>query len=87
MKPSDPAYWMLQQGLKDPTKRTVSTVYNSACYICCDPEYALMGLPLCQPCPECGAHTAADDEVCDADHNIRELYERQRKQDESQKTG
>jgi hypothetical protein len=55
---------MLEQGLKDPSKRTVSTVYNSECYICQDPEFALMGLPLCYPCNFCGGHVPADDTVC-----------------------
>lgn len=65
MKPDDPAYWMLQQGLKDPSKRTVSTVYDPNCYICRDPEFALMGLPLCYACRKCtDGHVAADDTVC-----------------------
>jgi hypothetical protein len=44
---------------------TSTDVYNETCYICRDPEYALMGLPLCFPCTECGGHVAADDTVCD----------------------
>lgn len=62
---SDPAYWMLEDGLKDPSKRTVATVYKSGCYICEDPEFSLMGLSLCYPCSKCGGHVAADDSVCD----------------------
>lgn len=69
MKKSDPAYWMLEEGLKNPEKRTVSKVYNSYCYICRDPEFALMGLPLCYPCYECGEHTPADDSICDKGHD------------------
>ena len=63
MKPSDPAYWMLFDGFE-----TKSTVYNKNCYICRDPEYAQMGLPLCYPCLICGAHVQADDHECDNGH-------------------
>lgn len=77
LKPSDPAYWMLEEGRKkvesgEGIKR--STVYNHSCYICRDPEFALMGLPLCKPCTysvdgvQCGAHTPADDIECDEGH-------------------
>ena len=66
MKPSDPAYWMLEQGLADPSKRSTTTVRAKRdCYICRDPEFALMGLPLCYPCVKCNGHVAADDCVCD----------------------
>lgn len=64
MDKSDPAYWMLERGLKDPSKRTVTTVYDKDCYICRDPEFAMMGLPLCYPCPTCDGHVPADDTVC-----------------------
>jgi len=67
MKPSDPAYWMLEEGLRDPTKRSKTTVYREGCYICEDPEFSLMGLPLCYPCVKCGAHVPADDCMC-SDH-------------------
>lgn len=60
MKTSDPAYWML---LDDFT--TTPVVYRANCYICRDPEFAQMGLPLCRKCPECEGHVAADDTVCD----------------------
>jgi len=63
MKPSDPAYWML---LDDFTSKP--TVYNRDCYICTDPEFAQMGLPLCYKCSECGAHVPADDNICDNGH-------------------
>ena len=66
LKPSDPAYWLLERGRADPSWRSSTTVYNKDCYICRDPEYALMGLPLCYPCAKCGGHVAADDTVCDA---------------------
>lgn len=65
MKPSDPAYWMLEQGLRDPSKRSVPEAYRADCYICKDPEYALMGLPLCFRCAKCGGHVPADDSRCD----------------------
>jgi hypothetical protein len=66
MKPDDPAYFLLEQGLHDPTKRSRATApYRESCYICRDPEFALMGLPLCFACPYCKGHIAADDSVCD----------------------
>jgi hypothetical protein len=34
---------------------TVPTVHQDGCYICEDPEFAEMGLPLCKPCPRCAA--------------------------------
>lgn len=40
-------------------------VYRSSCYICNDPDFAQMGLPLCGPCRFCKGHVAADDSVCD----------------------
>lgn len=64
MKPDDPAYWMLEQGLNDPSKRSKTTVYNKNCYICRDEEFALMGLPLCYPCNKCQGHVPADDSRC-----------------------
>src|SRR3990167_982490 len=64
MTQTDPAYWMLEKGLKDPSKRSSTTVHSDCCYICQDPEFALMGLPLCYPCSECGGHVAADDSRC-----------------------
>lgn len=65
LQQTDPAYWMIEEGLRDPSKRSISQVYSEDCYICNDPEYALMGLPLCYPCRYCGGHVAADDSVCD----------------------
>lgn len=68
--PDDPAYWMLQKGRSDPTWRSTPEVFEAGCYICEDPEYALMGLPLCKPCPMCQreggseGHVPADDTVC-----------------------
>jgi hypothetical protein len=88
MRSDDPAYWMLQRGQNEAwavatgqmdesemTWTTKTSVYNDRCYICRDPEFAMMGLPLCYPCTypvdgvECGAHTPADDITCDAGHD------------------
>ena len=65
LRKDDPCYWMLEQGRRDPSKRSRTTVRRDGCYICEDPEFSLMGLPLCYPCKECGGHVAADDVVCD----------------------
>jgi hypothetical protein len=65
LKVTDPCYWMLEEGRRDPSKRSKTTVHRAGCYICEDPEFALMGLPLCRPCPKCGGHIAADDSRCD----------------------
>ena len=65
LKSDDPAFWMLQEGIRDESKRTKPTVYKSNCYICNDSEFSLMGLPLCYPCKSCGGHVAADDSICD----------------------
>jgi hypothetical protein len=69
MKPTDPAYFLLEQGRKDPSKRSTTTVFNPKCYICKDPEFALMGVSLCFPCGTCGAHVPADDSTCDNGHD------------------
>lgn len=58
----DPAYALL---LDDFTTTPDPLIQRAGCYICDDPEYALMGLPLCYACPACGGHIAADDCVCD----------------------
>lgn len=63
MKPDDPAYWMLFDGVT-----STPTVYSETCYICRDPEFAMMGLPLCYPCYVCGEHVPADDIICDNGH-------------------
>ena len=65
MQPGDPAYWMLERGIRDPSKQSASDVYRAGCYICEDDEYRLMGLPLCKPCVACGGHVRADDCECD----------------------
>lgn len=64
MKSNDPAYWMSSDGVE-----TTTNVFNKHCYICNDPEFAQMGLPLCYACLVCGAHVAADDGVCDNGHD------------------
>jgi hypothetical protein len=64
-KPHDPAFWMLLDDC-----RSTPVVHREGCYICEDPEFALMGLPLCRPCPECirqgrgQGHIPADDDEC-----------------------
>lgn len=76
MKKSDPAYWMLEEGLSGEREVEVPKVYNQSCYICNDPEFALMGLPLCYPCYKCGAHVPADDSVCDNGHDQEDMENR-----------
>ena len=60
MKPGDPASWMLFDGVE-----TVPVVQRPGCYICEDPGYSRMGLPLCRKCLVCDGHIAADDSRCD----------------------
>ena len=66
MQPNDPAYWMLSDGFQS---KPNPSIFDQACYICNDPEFALMGLPLCYPCLICGAHVPADDCVCNNGHD------------------
>jgi hypothetical protein len=73
MKKDDPVYWLLEEGLSGKRKVKVPEVYNPSCYICIDPEFALMGLPLCYPCYKCGAHVPADDCVCDNGHDQEDM--------------
>ena len=61
MRPSDLAYFLLTDG-----KTSTPTVHSDDCYICNDPEFAQMGLPVCKPCLACGGHVPADDDVCDS---------------------
>lgn len=61
LQPDDPCYWMLS----DPTIQSIPTIYKPGCYICEDPEFAMMGLPLCKKCNLCGGHVAADSTECD----------------------
>lgn len=53
----------------DYTSKPVEGIYRESCYICRDPDYAQMGLPLCRACPVCGGHVPADDSVCENDHD------------------
>lgn len=82
---SDPAYWMLEKGLRDESWRTPThpEIYSDKCYICKDPEFSLMGLPVCKPCPMCGAHLAADDSECDEGCDVMGYYIDKRKNDSS----
>lgn len=65
-KPYDPAFALLLDG-----KTSTPVVHLEGCYICEDPEFAAMGLPLCFKCPACVrkgetlGHIAADDTKCD----------------------
>jgi hypothetical protein len=62
MKPDDPARWLLSANIH----RDKPTVYRDSCYICRDPEFAQMGMPLCKPCWSCNTgHVPADDSVCE----------------------
>lgn len=79
MKTTDPAYFLLQDGVTSTPR-----VYEDSCYICRDPEFAAMGLPLCQECPEClkagrgTGHIPADDEECDyCGYNARIAWEQE----------
>lgn len=61
-----------EQMLYDDDYTTSTDVYDPRCYICRDPDFAKMGLPLCRRCPKCVkesggkelGHIAADDTVC-----------------------
>lgn len=51
---TDPAAWMLHDGKTSRHAPGVQEIgLERGCYICADPEFAQMGLPLCRPCPEC----------------------------------
>lgn len=47
------------------SEQPVAGAYSPSCYICRDPSFKAMGLPLCRRCRFCGGHIAADDVVCD----------------------
>jgi hypothetical protein len=52
--------------LYDDSYTSTPTVFREGCYICEDPDFARMGLPLCRPCDKCKTgHVAADDSRCD----------------------
>lgn len=65
MKRDDPAYWMLGSEF---TSTPVQGLFRENCYICTDPEFAQMGMPLCYTCPECDGHIPADDVECENGH-------------------
>lgn len=62
LKPDDPCYWMLTS---PHIKRQEKPIHRDGCYICEDPEFQMMGLPLCYCCEKCKGHVPADDSVCD----------------------
>ena len=62
----DPAHMLLADNYTSKPR-----VHRAGCYICADPEFAAMVLPLCRSCPSCreagrgDGHIPADDQVCD----------------------
>lgn len=59
-----------EQMLYDDGFISTPQVFCGGCYICRDPDFAQMGLPLCYPCEKCKGHVAADDTICDdCDHD------------------
>lgn len=77
LKCDDPAVWMLERGIAESTgaapdtgwvTKTNPDIYRDYCYICTDPEFALMGLPVCYACLVCGGHVPADDIECENGH-------------------
>jgi hypothetical protein len=46
LKKDDPAYWMLDQGLRDKSKRSTTTVFKVGCYICEDPVMSVERIKL-----------------------------------------
>ena len=70
--PDDPAQALLQ----NPDVYSTPVVYWPTCYICNDPEFAQMGMPLCRECPDCdNGHVPADDISCDNCGSSREYDE------------
>lgn len=51
--------------LYDDDYQSTPVIFKEGCYICEDPDYRRMGLPLCRRCTKCGGHVAADDTICD----------------------
>ena len=60
LPPDDPCQWMLKDGFT-----TTKHDHRPGCYICEDPEFAQMGLPLCKNCTHCAGHVPADSSQCD----------------------
>lgn len=60
----------MERALYNDDYTTSTTVYDEDCYICRDPDFARMGLPLCRECDQCKqegrglGHVAADDVIC-----------------------
>lgn len=62
----------MERALYNDSYTSSTTVHDDKCYICNDPDFARMGLPLCRECPECKeksegkvlGHIAADDSEC-----------------------
>jgi hypothetical protein len=61
---------LMERALYNDDYTSSTTVYDETCYICRDPDFARMGLPLCRACDECKkagrglGHVAADDVKC-----------------------
>lgn len=65
LNPDDLAHFMLfDKHVSHPV------VFDRRCYICRDPEFAAMGMPLCTPCPWCVREKM---ELCPACHGTRGL--------------
>ena len=60
LKPDDPCQFLLQ----NPNIYTIPVFNRKGCYICEDPEFAEMGLPLCYKCMFCEGHVPADSNAC-----------------------
>lgn len=58
-----------------PAVKSTPQIYREGCYICRDPDFAAMGLPLCYRCRNCEGHVPADDEVCDDCGKFQVLFE------------
>ena len=73
LKPDDPAYWMLKD-----EHVSIPQIFRPDCYICTDPEFALIGVPLCRRCTFCDGHIAGDDTVCsDCGRDDREAFDKE----------
>jgi hypothetical protein len=74
-QPDDPAYWLLTSANTHHSVPNLD-IFRNDCYICRDPEFAQMGLPLCKPCEACKTgHVPADDVICDnCGADAQELY-------------
>lgn len=88
LPPDDPA-----QILKRDSYFSTPVVYNDDCYICRDPEFSEMGLPLCRRCPVCqvaglgDGHIPADDQICTVCGFDEEILWEQWVREQYQETG